>query len=95
MKHIADELMKGNVTSFRPSGNSMRPIIDSGNRVTLEPCKDPKIGDIVLCKVNGRYLLHKVYCATKNPSQYLIGNAKKKFNGWTGTIYGKVVEIAK
>jgi hypothetical protein len=55
-------LKEGEIVLFRPRGNSMRGKIESGQLCTVEPV-DPaslEVGDIVLCKVNGREYLHLI-----------------------------------
>lgn len=99
MKWVADNLLEGKPVSFRPSGNSMLPHIKSKQLVTVEPIVDKttlEVGDIVLSKVSSRYLLHMIH-GTKVEGENLsfqIGNAKGYINGWTQTIFGKVVSIA-
>jgi hypothetical protein len=51
-----ERLRAGETVSFRPRGNSMSGKIESGQLCTVAPV-DPatlEVGDIVLCKVNGR-----------------------------------------
>lgn len=83
---------------FRPKGNSMVPLIKSGELVTVRKFVDAdfdmlKKGDIVLCKVNGKQYLHKVYSVAGNRAQ--IGNNKGHVNGWTSAIYGIVTGVEK
>ena len=75
-------------------GNSMLPYIKSGQKHKLKACNwiDCKIDDIVYCRVRGRLITHKVW-ATNEVRGLLIGNAKGFKNGWTKTVYGKVVEV--
>lgn len=87
-----EQLQSGNQIKFRPRGNSMSGKIESGQLVTVDPdCANLKIGDIVLCKVKGSVYLHLI--KSIKGSQYLIGNNKNRLNGWTNTIFGKVVKI--
>jgi len=74
-------------------GNSMSPIIKSGQEHKLAPVKleDVKVGDIVFCKVKGHYYTHLV--KGKGVRGLLIGNNKGGINGWTKQVYGKVIEI--
>lgn len=53
-----------------------------------------KKNDIVFCKVNGHFYLHKI-TAIKNNNQFQISNNHGNINGWITkrSIYGKVVEI--
>jgi len=74
-------------------GNSMMPIIKSGSLLTFKKADDYDIGDIVFCKVKGRYIdAHKI---TKKDAQgrCMIANNKGFENGWTTQIFGKVVDI--
>lgn len=91
------KLKAGNTISFKPRGNSMSGIIDSGDTVTiipLHPDKEVSEGDILLCKVKGKEYLHIVK-VSKNNKQYQIGNAKGHINGWIhrNAIYGIVIGI--
>ncbi len=79
---------RGELKAF---GHSMRPILESGSLLTFERRSTYDIGDIVFCKVKGRYIdAHKI---TKIDSQgrYLISNNHNYDNGWTRQIFGKVV----
>jgi hypothetical protein len=93
-EHIA-RLQRGETVQFRPRGNSMRGKIDSGQLCTVAPV-DPttlEVGDIVLCKVNGRQYLHLI--KARNGDRFQIGNNRGRINGWTShnSIYGKCVRI--
>jgi len=91
----AEALKQGQIVQFRPHGNSMVPKIKSGQLVTVEPLQDETlaVGDIVLCRVKGRYYLHLVK-AIKD-GQYQIGNNKGHINGWATIvqIFGKVKDV--
>jgi len=79
---------KGKLKAF---GNSMLPILKNGSLLSFEKAGDYEIGDIVFCKVRGRYIdAHKII--KKDPNKgFLIANNHGFENGWTKTIYGKVV----
>lgn len=91
---IIEQLKKGAVT-FHPSGHSMEPRIMDGQMVTVAPVSesDIKLGDVVLCKVGGRVLLHLVVAviAPGGKKRFQIGNNKGRINGWATKIYGKLV----
>src|ERR687885_1333317 len=92
--HIA-RLQQGETVQFRPRGNSMAGKIDSGQLCTVEPV-DPgtlRVGDIVLCKVNGREYLHLVKAI--QGARFQIGNNRGRVNGWVtaGAIFGKCVRV--
>ena len=92
--HIA-KLRAGEAVSFRPRGNSMSGKIESGQLCTVAPV-DPamvEVGDIVLCKVNGREYLHLVRAI--QGERFQIGNNRGRINGWVGgsAIFGKLVTV--
>ena len=92
--HIA-RLRAGETVSFRPRGHSMAGKIDSGQLCTVVPV-DPaalRVGDIVLCKVNGREYLHLVK-AIQGP-RFQIGNNRGRINGWitAGAIFGRCIAV--
>jgi len=89
------QLKSGQTVQFRPRGNSMTGKIESGQLCTVSPA-DPEtleVGDIVLCKVNGREYLHLVKAV--QGKRFQIGNNRGKINGWiTGTsIYGRCFRV--
>ncbi|WP_425617646.1 hypothetical protein NA78x_001327 [Anatilimnocola sp. NA78] len=89
------QLRAGETVSFRPRGNSMVGKIESGQLCTVEPV-DPAaldVGDIVLCKVNGKEYLHLVK-AIQGP-RFQIGNNRGRINGWVGanSIFGRCVSV--
>jgi len=75
-------------------GNSMIPLIKSGQKHKLDPIKleDVLKDDIVFCKVKGCLYTHLVL-ATDKRKGLLIGNNRGGINGWTKIVYGKVVEV--
>jgi SOS-response transcriptional repressor LexA len=72
-------------------GNSMLPVLKNGSLLTFLRTADYKPGDIVFCKVKGRYIdAHKIIKKDDNKG-FLIANNHGFENGWTKIIYGKVV----
>lgn len=58
---VATVLRDGREAVIIPTGNSMLPFIRGGvDRVALRACPDVAVGDIVLVRIDGRYLLHRV-----------------------------------
>ena len=93
---IVEKLKRGETVQFRPHGNSMTPIIKSGQLVTLTPVIQGggvEVGDAVFCKVGGRTVLHKV--TALRGGQYQISNAHGHVNGWTmaKNIFGKLTKV--
>ena len=88
--HYIAKLKDGETVSFRPRGNSMSGKIESGQLCTVVPASDVdlKVGDIVLCKVNGQEYLHLIK-AIQGP-RYQIGNNRGRINGWVSvnSIFG-------
>lgn len=72
-------------------GNSMMPLIKTKSVVTYRRTEDYQIGDVVLVKMKGNYLTHKI---TKiDGKRFLISNNKGHDNGWVRTILGRVIEV--
>jgi len=88
-----DRLKQGETFITSEKGNSMSPIIKSGQDHKLAPVKleDVKVGDIVFCKVRGRFYTHLVKGLSDRGC--LIGNNKGGINGWTKQVYGKVIDV--
>ncbi len=86
LRQELDEKGFGYMTCF---GNSMTPIIKSGQSVRFEKQDEYEVGDVVFCKVRSRYIdAHKI--TKKNHKKgYMIANNHGWENGWTRTIYGK------
>jgi SOS-response transcriptional repressor LexA len=90
---LKDELEQVEQGKMKVFGNSMLPIIKSGALLTFQKTSQYEIGDIVFCKVKGRFIdAHKVIKKDLNRG-YLIANNHGFENGWTKTIYGKVIKI--
>jgi hypothetical protein len=94
IRHI-EKLRAGETVLFRPRGNSMSGKVESGQLCTVAPV-DPTtlhVGDIVLCKVNGREYLHLVKAI--QGQRFQIGNNRGRINGWVGSnaIFGKLVAV--
>lgn len=94
MNWKAERLLKGESFVTREKGNSMVPIIHSGQEHRLTPTKweDVSVGDIVFCKCRGFFYTHLVK-AKDDQRGCLIGNNRGGTNGWTKQVYGRVVEV--
>jgi hypothetical protein len=88
-------LQAGETVQFRPRGNSMKGKIESGQLCTVEPMDSAalKVGDIVLCKVNGKQYLHLLKAIQGQRLQ--IGNNRGRINGWVGenSIFGRCTRV--
>jgi len=88
-------LQGGDTVQFRPRGNSMQGKIETGQLCTVEAV-DPgtlKVGDVMLCMVNGEQYLHVVKAI--QGKRFQIGNNRGRTNGWVGanSIYGKCTKV--
>ncbi len=90
--HIA-RLQAGETVSFRPKGSSMVPRISSGQLCTVEPVDVSAlaVGDVVLCRVGGSEYLHLVKAIQGGRAQ--IGNMRGGINGWTASVFGRLVRV--
>lgn len=79
MSHIVDNdilipeiraiLLEGRDVRFTPSGVSMRPFIEGGkDAVVLRHMPSVRVGDICLCDLGTRYVLHRVIAVTPDLS---------------------------
>jgi hypothetical protein len=94
MNYKLERLLSGETFVTCESGNSMTPLIKHRQDHRLAPCsiEEVSIGDIVYCKVRGKFYTHLVK-AIEQDKGALIGNNHGKINGWTKQVYGKVVEV--
>lgn len=92
-KITADHLRQGETCVVVGYGNSMTPMLMSGEPVVMEPVTEETVlekGDVVLVKVNGHYYCHLISAIRNN--SYQISNNHKHVNGWVGrnSIYGRM-----
>lgn len=90
---IIEKLEAGEEVELNPKGNSMTPLIQSGQRIVLSPAKNAKVGDIVLSKVKGRFFIHLVTAFDPDKNRWQISNNHGWINGWTHEIHGIVSQI--
>ena len=90
---MMQELAEKGSIKMKVHGNSMTPIIESGSLLTFVKSDKYEVGDIVFCKVKGRFIdAHKI--TKQSPEKgYMIANNHGWENGWTKQIFGKVTEI--
>jgi hypothetical protein len=94
MNFKVEKLDKGESFITSEKGNSMVPLIKSGQKHKLEPAtwENVEVGDIVYCKVKGNFYTHLVK-AKNDKKGCQIGNNKGHVNGWTKSVFGKVTEV--
>lgn len=85
------ELAERGEGSMKCFGNSMLPILSNPSTCDYRKQKDYAIGDIVFCKVKGRFIdAHKITKVGAD-GRFMIANNHGFENGWTREIYGKVI----
>ncbi|GAB4057869.1 hypothetical protein GCM10028775_62850 [Catellatospora paridis] len=94
---VATRVVAGATVRFRPTGNSMVPLIRSRDLVTVAPV-DPaavQVGDIVLARVAGSVYLHLVSAVDAAGGRVQISNNRGRVNGWTGhaRVFGICTEV--
>jgi phage repressor protein C with HTH and peptisase S24 domain len=55
-ERLRETLQTVGAGKMKAYGNSMLPILKSGSLLTFEQATEYRKGDIVFCKVNGRYI---------------------------------------
>ncbi len=72
----------------------MKPLIRSGQQVRVEPVgSEPlRVGDVVLCRLNGGHYLHLIKAVQGD--RYLVGNNRGRLNGWASrrAIFGRWIK---
>jgi hypothetical protein len=90
-ERLKTDLASAGTGKMKAFGNSMLPILKSGSLLTFARASKYGIGDIVFCKVRGRFIdAHKIV-KTDSARGFLIANNHGFENGWTKTIFGKVI----
>ena len=80
-------------------GNSMMPILRSGQFCLIKPLQENEeinIGDSVFCNVDGYVGTHMVILKSatdRDNTWYLIGTSSMHVIGWTDVVYGKATGI--
>lgn len=89
-----DRLQKGETITTSEKGNSMVPLIKSGQEHILAPAtwEQAEVGDMVFCKVRGNCYTHLV-TAKSETKGLQISNNHGYVNGWTKAVFGKVVQV--
>lgn len=88
-----EALMNGETVARFEYGDSMMPILRSGEYCILHPVTDTNqvnIGDAVFCKVEGYLMTHMVINKTTShvdKPYFLIGDTNMNIYGWTSDIY--------
>lgn len=90
---LKEELETKGEGKMKGFGNSMMPIIKSGSLLTFNTADEYEVGDIVFCKVKGRWIDGHLITKIDASGRFMIANNKGFENGWTTNVFGKVVHI--
>jgi hypothetical protein len=86
-------LERGDEATMKCVGNSMTPILTNPTVCKYRRQDGYAIGDIVFCRVRGNYIdAHRITAVDTSGPRYLISNNHGHDNGWTRTVYGRVIE---
>ena len=89
---LKEKLEQEGTGKMKCFGSSMTPILKSGSVLTFVSQDEYEVGDIVFCKVKGRYIdAHKITKIGQD-GKYMIANNHGWENGWTKVIYGKAIK---
>jgi hypothetical protein len=91
-ERLLRELREKGVGSMKCFGSSMTPILTSGTINLYRRQDDYRIGDIVFCKVRGRWIDAHLITAKAPDGRYLISNNHGHDNGWTRAVFGRVIK---
>jgi len=91
-ERLIAELAEQGFGSMKCFGNSMLPILSNPSTCKYQRQDTYSKGDIVFCKVKGRFIDAHMITKVAADGQYLISNNQGHDNGWTRIIYGRVIE---
>lgn len=92
-QRLITDLEETGIGTMKCFGNSMKPILPNPSTCSYKKQDKYQVGDIVFCKVRGRYIdAHKI-TKIASDGRYMIANNHGHENGWTREIYGKVTHI--
>lgn len=89
-----ERLKRGESFLTSEKGNSMIPLIKSGQEHILEPAtwETVEVGDIAYAKVRGSWYTH-IVTAKDDKKGCQISNNQGYVNGWTKNVFGVVIEV--
>lgn len=97
LEEVAALLKEGRDVTLSPKGSSMLPFIREGrDSVVLRQMPDVEIGDIVLARLPGRYVLHRVVDSNRNVLVLMgDGNLSITESCTRDDVLGTVVSIVR
>ena len=95
LDEVSQLLSEGREVVMVPKGNSMRPFIRGEvDSVRLQQPKELKVGDIVLARYNGHYVLHRIIAIDGDKVTLMgDGNLQGVEEVQKSDVSGAVVEI--
>ncbi len=92
-QRLKTELEEVGTGKMKVFGQSMKPKIESGALLTFQKQDKYEVGDIVFARVRGKYIDAHLITKIDTNKGYMIANNHGWENGWTKTIYGKVINV--
>ena len=103
---VREMLKSGRSAQFRSSGNSLYPMVRSGDVTMWEPVTDHHllvVGEVVVCAVQEgdrfyAHMIHEIKYWADGSLYWMIGNMTTPpiINGWCAAkhIYGRLMEVS-
>lgn len=97
MEEVATLLEEGRDVTLAPKGSSMLPFIREGrDSVILRRQPDVEEGDIVLARLEGRYVMHRVIMVNRNRLTLMgDGNLEQTETCGKADVLGTVIGIVR
>jgi len=92
-QRLIKDLEETGTGKMKVFGQSMKPLIYTGSLLTFTKVSEYEVGDIVFCKVKGRFIDAHLITKKDQNKGFMISNNHGYDNGWTKTIYAKVTNI--
>jgi hypothetical protein len=90
-ERLKQDLLQTGTGTMKCFGNSMLPILTNPSLNTYRRQDSYSVGDIVFCRLNGRYIDAHRITKIDGQGRYLISNNHGRDNGWSSTVYGRVI----
>lgn len=92
---MARLIESGHQVEFTPKGTSMRPFIEGGSdSVVLSRANEVRVGDILLCSVGDKYVLHRLIAVDGDQLTLMgDGNLSGKEYCRKADVIGRVIAI--
>ncbi len=92
-KRVLAALNRGEDATMKVFGQSMKPTIKSGSKLTFRRTENYDVGDIVISRVRSRIIdAHKITRIDER-GRCMIANNRGRENGWASQIFGRVIAV--